>query len=170
MLLGTASVSVLSSKASSLAVENHRSKTPWPNSSRKADEIWAHGFSDSAEGAELFTFVLAETGGDWAAERLERRGRQGVVREDELGEAGRGIKFFCCAVVVGCGRGRRGGHEIGMAAGTEIDEASHGGGALGRRTGKSVHKLFTAVFHVLQRHGRERIRGKFRAQTFSNAM
>ena len=95
MLLGTDSVSVLASSASSLAVENHRSKTPSPNSSRKADEIWAQAFSLPSETGELFTLFLAETGDDGAAERLERRGRESVFRGDELGEACRGIESFC---------------------------------------------------------------------------
>jgi|FrelakmetLWP11LW_1041352.scaffolds.fasta_scaffold169275_2 hypothetical protein len=95
MLFGTARVSDLLSKAASLDVENHRSKTPSPSSSLKADEIWVHGLSDSSEAGELFTLVLAETGAEAATERLERRGRESVVEGDELGEAGRGIKDFC---------------------------------------------------------------------------
>ena len=38
---------------------------------------------------------LAEADDDGAAERLERRGRGSVFREDELGEACRGIESFC---------------------------------------------------------------------------
>ena len=95
MLFGTASVRAFASSDSSLAVENHRSKTPSPNSPRKADEIWAQELSDPSGDGELFTLFLAETDNDRAAGRLERRGRESVFREDELGEACRGIKSFC---------------------------------------------------------------------------
>lgn len=145
MLLGTASVNDLPSSDSSLAVENHRSNTPEPNSSRKADEIWAHGFPEPAGNSELFTFLWAETGGDEGAGRLERRDRQGVFREDELGVACRGIKFFCWAVIEGGRQGRRGGHAGGGAVAAKIAGLCSECAGQGNQSGKSVHKLFTAV-------------------------
>ena len=166
MLLGTAKVRVLPSWAASRAVENHRSKTPSPNSPRKADEIWAQRFSDSPESGELFTLVLAEAEAEAAVGRLERRGRADVIRGDELGEAGRGIKSFCKKLEMVGKHGRPDSHAVCAAAVTRSAGDGRRGAAAGGKRHRPVHKLFTAVISVPQRHKRERIGAKFRAQTF----
>jgi hypothetical protein len=76
-------------------VENHRSKTPSPNSPRKADEIWAQRASRSESGAELFT--IREAAADFDPEDKEevRFLRVAEARTFERGEIERGMKFFC---------------------------------------------------------------------------
>ncbi len=95
MLFGMAKVKALEVTPCSRSVENHRSKTPSPTSTCKADEIWVHRVSNSPAEGELFTSEAEASAREGDALRLERRGGVVVVRGAELGEAERGINSFC---------------------------------------------------------------------------
>ena len=63
--------------------------------------------------------------------------------------------------------GRAGRHAVERTAGARNSGLGQTCEARDKKGRSFVHKLFTAIIHVLRRHKRERIVAKFCAQTFS---
>jgi hypothetical protein len=93
MLLGITSVTHAASAPAKRNVENQRSKTPSPNSARKADEIWVQRPSRSVWGPELFTGTDGVVFAAVAAERTERPATALEARRLGRGEIERGIFY-----------------------------------------------------------------------------